>query len=69
MPNSGGLAFDDPAINLGQPVTPDQVERLSKSWDAHAQEWIDWVRAPGRPDSYWRFHGEHFLALVPPLAG
>ena len=66
MPNSGGLAFDDPAINLGQPVTPDQVERLSKSWDAHAQEWIDWVRAPGRPDSYWRFHGEQFLALVPP---
>ncbi len=66
MPNSGGLACDDPAINLGQPMTADQVERLSKSWDAHAQEWIDWVRAPSRQDSYWRFHGEQFLSLVPP---
>jgi SAM-dependent methyltransferase len=66
MPNSGGPACDDPAMNLGQPVTTHQVERLSQSWDAHAQEWIDWVRAPSRPDSYWRFHGGHFLSLVPP---
>ncbi len=43
----------------------DQVERLSESWDAHAQEWINWVRAPGRQDSYWRFHRKRFLALVP----
>jgi SAM-dependent methyltransferase len=43
----------------------DQVERLSESWDAHAHEWINWVRAPSRQDSYWRFHRKHFLALVP----
>jgi len=43
----------------------DQVERLSDSWDAHAHEWIKWVRAPGRQDSYWRFHRERFLSLVP----
>ena len=65
MPNSGGLACDDPAMNLGQPVTTDQVERLSEVWDAHAQEWIDWVRAPGGQDSYWRFHRKHLLSLVP----
>ena len=47
-------------------MTTDRAESLSKSWDAHAQEWIDWVRAPSRPDSYSRFHGEHFLSLVPP---
>ncbi len=52
-------------MNLGQPVRTDQVERLSESWDAHAQEWINWVRAPGRQDSYWRFHRKRFLALVP----
>ena len=52
--------------NLGQPVTTDQVESLGKTWDAHAQEWIDWVRATSRPDSYWRSHGKHFLSLVPP---
>lgn len=65
MPNSDGLACDDPAMNLGQPVMTDQVERLSDSWDAHAHEWIKWVRAPGRQDSYWRFHRKRFLALVP----
>jgi SAM-dependent methyltransferase len=42
-----------------------QAELLSKSWDEHAQEWIDWVRAPGRHDSYWRFHRDWFLSLVP----
>lgn len=43
----------------------DQIERLSDSWDAHADEWIKWVRAPGRQDSYWRFHRERLLSLVP----
>ena len=43
----------------------DQVERLSDSWDAHAHEWIKWVRAPDRQDSYWRFHRERFLSLIP----
>ena len=33
--------------NLGQPVRTDQVERLRGSWDAHAQEWINWVRGRG----------------------
>jgi len=31
----------------------------------HAGEWISWARAPGH-DSYWRFHREAFLPLVPP---
>lgn len=48
----------------------DHVGSLSESWDAHAEEWIDWVRAPDCPDSYWRFHRDQFLALVPaPKAG
>jgi SAM-dependent methyltransferase len=37
---------------------------LSESWDSHAQEWIKWARAPGN-DTYWRFHREVFLPLVP----
>ena len=28
-------------------------------------EWIAWARAPGH-DSYWRFHRDDFLRLVPP---
>jgi SAM-dependent methyltransferase len=39
---------------------------LRWQWDEHAPEWIRWVRAPGRPDSYFRFHGESFLSMVPP---
>jgi ubiquinone/menaquinone biosynthesis C-methylase UbiE len=45
----------------------DQLGLLRQRWDAHAQEWIDWVRAPDRQDSYQRFHRDHFLSLIPPL--
>ena len=38
---------------------------LRESWEAHAAEWIAWARAPGH-DSYWRFHRDQFLRLVPP---
>jgi SAM-dependent methyltransferase len=38
---------------------------LSESWDSRASDWIKWVRAPGQPDSYWRFHRDKFLSLVP----
>jgi SAM-dependent methyltransferase len=41
------------------------VTVLRDRWDAHAQEWIDWVRDPARQDSYWRFHRDRFLSLVP----
>ena len=38
---------------------------MRDAWDLHADEWISWARAPGH-DSYWRFHREAFLPLVPP---
>lgn len=38
---------------------------LRDAWDDHAEEWIVWARAPGH-DSYWRFHRDAFLPLVPP---
>jgi SAM-dependent methyltransferase len=38
---------------------------LRDKWNEHASEWIAWVRDPGHPDSYWRFHRKHFLSLVP----
>lgn len=38
---------------------------LQDAWDAHADEWVRWARAPGH-DSYWRFHRQRFLALLPP---
>src|SRR5271165_3621610 len=37
---------------------------MRNAWDLHADEWISWARAPGH-DSYWRFHREAFLPLVP----
>jgi len=37
---------------------------LREAWEAHADEWTAWARQPGH-DSYWRFHRDAFLALVP----
>jgi SAM-dependent methyltransferase len=38
---------------------------LRDAWDENAHDWITWSRAPGH-DSYWRFHRDAFLPLVPP---
>jgi SAM-dependent methyltransferase len=38
---------------------------LRGAWDANARAWITWAREPGH-DSYWRFHRDAFLPLVPP---
>jgi SAM-dependent methyltransferase len=37
---------------------------LREAWEAHADEWTEWARRPGH-DSYWQFHRDAFLALVP----
>jgi SAM-dependent methyltransferase len=38
---------------------------LPTAWESHAGQWIAWAREPGH-DSYWRFHRDQFLELVPP---
>ena len=42
-----------------------EFANLSSSWEAEARQWIQWARAPGH-DSYWRFHRDQFLGLLPP---
>ncbi len=37
---------------------------LQEVWEAQAGNWVRWAREPGL-DSYWRFHREPFLALIP----
>jgi SAM-dependent methyltransferase len=37
---------------------------LRDAWDAQAEQWAIWARAPGH-DSYWRFHRDRFLELLP----
>jgi SAM-dependent methyltransferase len=64
MTDPVSLALDSRPARLAPESDPATV--LRDSWDAHAHEWIDWVRAPGQQDSYWRFHRELFLSLVPP---
>jgi SAM-dependent methyltransferase len=44
------------------------VGELSAAWEKNAQAWIAWAREPGH-DSYWRFHRDQFLEIVPPPAG
>lgn len=48
-------------------ITRDRMDsvRLSAAWEAEARRWIQWARAPGH-DSYWRFHRDQFLRLLPP---
>ncbi len=38
--------------------------KLGEAWDRNAAAWIRWAREPGH-DSYWRFHRDAFLLLVP----
>jgi ubiquinone/menaquinone biosynthesis C-methylase UbiE len=38
---------------------------LRDAWEAEALNWVAWARAPGH-DSYWQFHRDRFLALLPP---
>jgi SAM-dependent methyltransferase len=38
---------------------------LSDFWEGQAERWVRWAREPGH-DSYWRFHRDRFLELVPP---
>jgi SAM-dependent methyltransferase len=41
------------------------MDELRDRWEAEAARWIEWARAPGH-DSYWRFHRDQFLGLLPP---
>jgi len=44
------------------------VNELRQAWEENAAAWIAWARAPGH-DSYWRFHRDQFLQVVPPADG
>jgi ubiquinone/menaquinone biosynthesis C-methylase UbiE len=37
---------------------------LSDAWDQQSERWANWARKPGH-DSFWRFHRDQFLQLVP----
>lgn len=39
--------------------------RLSDFWEGQAERWVRWAREPGH-DSYWLFHRDRFLELLPP---
>jgi ubiquinone/menaquinone biosynthesis C-methylase UbiE len=41
------------------------VDELSRAWEDNAAAWVTWARVPGH-DSYWRFHRNLFLGIVPP---
>jgi SAM-dependent methyltransferase len=40
------------------------VSSLREAWEEHAAAWLAWTREP-HLDSYWRFHRDAFLELVP----
>jgi SAM-dependent methyltransferase len=40
------------------------AKTLRDAWETEARSWITWARKPGH-DSYWRFHRDRFLRLLP----
>lgn len=38
---------------------------LRAAWERNAKAWLAWARTPGH-DSYWQFHRDQFLELLPP---
>ena len=47
-------------------MTPRLVRvELGDFWEQQAEAWLRWAREPGH-DSYWRFHRDRFLELLPP---
>jgi SAM-dependent methyltransferase len=38
---------------------------LGDFWERQAEAWVRWAREPGH-DSYWLFHRDRFLELLPP---
>jgi SAM-dependent methyltransferase len=44
------------------------VDELRQAWEENAGAWVEWARAPGH-DSYWRFHRDLFLEILPPPSG
>jgi ubiquinone/menaquinone biosynthesis C-methylase UbiE len=41
---------------------------LRDAWEGEARSWVAWARRPGH-DSYWRFHRDRFLVLLPAPSG
>jgi SAM-dependent methyltransferase len=46
----------------------DVPDDLRVAWDEEAERWAAWARSPGH-DSYWRFHRDSFLQLLPEPSG
>jgi SAM-dependent methyltransferase len=45
-----------------------RTTQLQDAWEAEAHDWVKWARTPGH-DSYWQFHRDRFLELLPPPVG
>jgi ubiquinone/menaquinone biosynthesis C-methylase UbiE len=43
----------------------DEPTDLRAAWEANAADWVEVARAPGH-DSYWLYHRDQFLELLPP---
>jgi SAM-dependent methyltransferase len=58
----------DAATTKREPVATRDDGRVTESmaavWHTNAERWIVWARTAGH-DSYWRFHRDRFLTLVP----
>lgn len=58
---------DRPSGAERSPLARERPERLDlrAEWRRNAEAWVAWAREPDH-DSYWLFHREQFLDLLPP---
>ncbi|MDQ6682361.1 MAG: class I SAM-dependent methyltransferase [Chloroflexota bacterium] len=49
---------------MNRPDADHDNSALRDAWESEARNWIAWARAPGH-DSYWAFHRDRFLDLLP----
>ena len=67
--DSSARSFSDDAgdsptnARQGARRPPERLD-LARAWQLHASDWVAWARAPMH-DSYWRFHRDQFLTLLP----
>jgi SAM-dependent methyltransferase len=63
--NSLALPFTLECVKTPTKACREDLVKLAEGWEAQSEQWIQWVRRPGH-DSYWQYHRDQFLSLLPP---
>jgi SAM-dependent methyltransferase len=68
QPSPDDTTDPSPGVPSDAVRDPHDDAYLRRAWQQHARQWIAWARTPMH-DSYWRFHRDQFLSLLPDPTG